>query len=90
LGFEGSVVSPYLVSPLIDMAVMLKESYPDHTLVVEVDVSPVPIITHPIQPRVEEVVAPVKPLVNPTLLLKGDAYFHHVVSIFDTAPSEHY
>jgi hypothetical protein len=46
------------------------------------------VITHPIQPRVEEVVALVKPLVNPTLLLKGDAYFNHVISIFDTAPSK--
>jgi hypothetical protein len=87
-GSEVFVVSPHLVSPSIDMAIMLMQSYLDHALVVEGDVSRVPVIMHPIQPRVEEVVVPMQPLVNPTLLLEGDASFNHVVSISNTAHSE--
>jgi hypothetical protein len=85
---EVSVVSPHLVSLLIDMTTMLPQSSPEHTPVVEGDVSPIPIIMHPLQPRVEEVVIPVKPLVNPNLFLEGDVFFNHVVNIPDTAPYE--
>jgi hypothetical protein len=83
-----SMVSPHLVSPLIDMTVMLLQSSPNHTPIVEGDVSPILVITHLIQPRVEEVVIPMQSLVNPTLLLEGDASFNHVVIISNTAPSE--
>jgi hypothetical protein len=51
-------------------------------------VSPGLVVTHPIQPMVEEVVVPVQFLVNPTLPLEGDVSFNHVVSISGTAPSE--
>ena len=33
-------------------------------------------------------VTPVQSLVNPTLLLEGDASFNHVISISDTTPFE--
>jgi hypothetical protein len=82
------MVSPHLVSPMIDIGVMPMQSSPNHIPVVEGDLSHVPIITHPIQPRVEEVVVPVQSLVNTILLLKGDSYFNHVVTISDTAPYE--
>jgi hypothetical protein len=88
LGSEACVVSPHPVSPLIDTAVMLLQYYPDHTPIVEGDVSHVHVIMHPIQPRVEEVVIPVQSLVNPTPLVEGDASFNHVISISDTAHSE--
>jgi hypothetical protein len=51
-------------------------------------VSPGLVVMHPIQPMVEEVVIPMQSLVNPTLLLEGDASFNHVISISSTAPSE--
>jgi hypothetical protein len=85
---EVSVVSPHLVSPLIDMAIMLLQSSPDHTLVFKGDVSSIPIILHPLQPRVEEVVVQVQSLVNPTLLVEGGSSFNHVVSILDPTPYE--
>jgi hypothetical protein len=50
LGSEVSVVSPHPVSPLIDMTVMPLQSSPDHTPIVEGDVSPIPVIMHPLQP----------------------------------------
>jgi hypothetical protein len=37
---------------------------------------------------VEGVVIQMKSLVNPTLLLEGDASFNHVINISSTAPSE--
>jgi hypothetical protein len=42
---------------------------------------------HPLQPRIEEVVVPVQSLVNPTLIVEGDASFNHVINIPDPAPS---
>jgi hypothetical protein len=51
-------------------------------------VSHVLVVTHPIQPTVEDVVVPMQFPVNPTLPLEGDASFNHVVSISSTAPSE--
>jgi hypothetical protein len=87
-GSEESMVSPYPVSLLIDTTVMTMQSSPYHTPIIKGDVSPIPIIMNPIQPRVEEVVVPVQSLVNPTLLLEGDASFNHVIIISDTAPSE--
>jgi hypothetical protein len=82
------VVSPNLFSPLIDMEVILLQSSPDLTPVVEGDVFPIPIISNPLQPRIEEVVVLVQSLVNPNLLVGSDASFNHVVSIPDPAPSE--
>jgi hypothetical protein len=73
LSSEVSVVSPHPVSPLIDTAVMSLQSSPDHTPIVEGDVSPIHVITHPLQPTIEEVVIPVQSLVNPTLTFEGDA-----------------
>jgi hypothetical protein len=87
-GSEAYVVSPHLVSPLIDTTVMLMQSYPEHTSVGEGDVSSIHVITHPIQPGVEEVFIPVQSLVNPTLLLEGDASFNHVIIISDTTHFE--
>jgi hypothetical protein len=86
--FEAFVVSPHPISPLIDTEVMSMPSSLDLTSVVKDDVSPIPIIMHPIQPRVEEVVVPVQSLVNPTLLVGCDTSFNHVVIIHNTAPSE--
>jgi hypothetical protein len=64
--FEVSVVSPHLI-PLIDTTVISLQSSLDQSLVLEGDVSPILVILHPLQPRIEEVVVPVKSLVNPTL-----------------------
>jgi hypothetical protein len=83
------MASPHLVSPLIDMTSMPLQSCSDHTPVVESDVSPIPVIMHPLQHKIEEVVLPVQSLFNPNLLLEGDVSFNHVVSIPDKAPSEH-
>jgi len=85
---EASLVSPHFVSPLIDMTVMLMQSYPEHTPIVKGYVSPSPIDMHPIQLGVEEVVTPVKYMVNPTLLLECDASFNHFVIISGIVPSE--
>jgi hypothetical protein len=52
-------------------------------------VSPIPVIFHPLQPRVEEVVVLVQSLLNPTLYLEDDAPFNHIVNIPDNTPSEH-
>jgi hypothetical protein len=86
---EASVVSPHHVSLLIDMTLMSLQSYLDHTPVVEGDVSSIPVIMHPLQPKVEEVVVPVQSLVNPTPFLEGDASSNHVFIIPDNAPFEH-
>jgi len=51
-------------------------------------VPPILVITHPFQPKIDEVFVPVKSLVNPTLLVEGDASFNHVVNIPDPTPSE--
>jgi hypothetical protein len=51
--------------------------------------SPIPIIPHPLQPRIEEVVVLVKYLFNPNPLVEGDASFNHFIIIPDNAPSEH-
>jgi hypothetical protein len=51
-------------------------------------VSPSLVVTHPIQPMVEEVVIPMQSLVNPTLLLEGDASFNHVIIIYSTTLSK--
>jgi hypothetical protein len=88
LDSEAFVVSPHPVSPLINMTIMPLQFSPDHTHVVKGYVSPIPIITHPLQPRIEEVVIPVPSLVNPTPLMEGDASFNHVVRIHDPTPSE--
>jgi hypothetical protein len=53
LGSEVSVVSPHPISPLMDTEVMPLQSSLDHTPIVEGDVSPIPVILHPLQPRVE-------------------------------------
>jgi hypothetical protein len=52
---------------------MPMQSSPDHTPIFEGDASPGLVVTHPIQPTVEEVVVPMQSLVNPTLLFEGDA-----------------
>jgi hypothetical protein len=64
------------------------QSSTDTTPIFWGDASLVTVITHPIQPMVEEVVVPMKSLVNLTLLFKGDASFNYVVIIPDRAPSE--
>jgi hypothetical protein len=89
LGFEVSMVSPHPVSPLIDTEVMLLQSSHDHTPIFDGDVSPIPIIMHLLQPRIEEVVVLVQFLVNPTLLMEGDASSNHVVNIPDNSPYKH-
>jgi hypothetical protein len=60
----------------------------NHTPVFEGDVSPIPFILNPLQPRIEEVVIPVQSLVNPTLFAKGDVSFNYVINIPDLAPFE--
>jgi hypothetical protein len=85
---EASMVSPHLVSPLIEIALMLLQYSLNHTPIFEGDVSPIPVVMHPIQPRIEEVVVSVQSLVNPTPLVEGDASFNHVLNIPDPTPSE--
>ena len=82
------VVSLHLVSPLIDTKVILLQSSPDLTPIVEGDVSPIPVTVHPLQLRIEEVVIPVQFMGYPTLLLEGDASINHVVNIHDPEPSK--
>jgi hypothetical protein len=86
--YEASVVSPHLVSPFIDTVVILSQSSPDLTPVVEGDVSHITVTMHPLQPIIEEVVVLVQYLVNPTLLVGSDVSFNHVVNIPDPTPSE--
>jgi hypothetical protein len=88
LGSEASMVSPHIVSPLIDTTVIPSQSSPEITPAIEGDVSPIPITVHPLQPRIEEVVIPVQSLGNPTLLVESDASFNHVVNISDPTPYE--
>jgi hypothetical protein len=78
LGSKASMVSPHPISPMIEKTIMSFQSSPDHTPV-EGSVPPIPVIKHPLQPRNEEVVVPMKSLVHPTL---------HVINIHDHAPSE--
>jgi hypothetical protein len=61
---------------------------PNLTPVIEGDVSLIHVVMHPLQPRIEEGVIPLKYLVNPTLLVKGDATFSHVINIPNPTPSE--
>jgi hypothetical protein len=82
------MVSPHHVPPLIDMTVIPLKLSMDHTPIVKGDVSSIPMIMHPLQPRIEEVVVLVKSLVNPTLLVEGDASFNHVINIVDLSLSE--
>jgi hypothetical protein len=46
------MVSPHPISPLIDMEVTPLQYSLEHTLVVEGGVSYIPIIAHPLQPRI--------------------------------------
>jgi hypothetical protein len=82
------MVSPHPMSPLIGIAVMLLQSYLEDTPVIEGEVSPISVIVHPLQPRIEEVFVPVQSLVNPTLLVECDESFNHVINIPDKTPSE--
>jgi hypothetical protein len=84
---EASVVSPHLV-PLIDMTIISLQSSLDQKPILEGDVPLIPITLHPLQYRIEEVVVPVKSLVNPNLLVESDASFDHVINIPDPAPFE--
>jgi hypothetical protein len=52
-------------------------------------VSPIPVVLHPLQTRVEEVVIPVQCMVNPTLCLEDDTSFKHGLNIPNNTPSEH-
>jgi hypothetical protein len=82
------VVSPHSVSPLIGTTIMPLQSSPNDIPIFEGGVPPIPFIVHPLQPRIEEVVVPVQSLVNPTLLVEGDASFNHVFNIPDPGPFE--
>jgi hypothetical protein len=82
------VVSPHLISLLIDVTVILLQSSSDHTLVIEGSAPPIPVITHPIQPIIKELVIPMQSLVNPTLLVESDDSVNHVINIPDLAPFE--
>jgi hypothetical protein len=84
---KESMVSPHIV-PLIDITATPLQSSLDHNPIFKGDLSPIPIILHPLQPRIEEMVVPMKSLVNPTPFAEGDASFNHVVNIPDLAPSE--
>jgi hypothetical protein len=64
------------------------QSSPDPTPNFESGASHGLVVMHPIQPMVEEVVVPMQSLVNPTLLLEGDASFNLVISISSIVPSE--
>jgi hypothetical protein len=85
---EAPVVSPHPVSSLIDMAVISLQSSHDLAPIFDGDVSPIHVTMNPLQPKIEEVVAPMQSLVNPTLLPGSDASFNHVVSILDPTPSK--
>jgi hypothetical protein len=81
------VVSPHLV-PMIDMVVTPLQSSLDLTPIVKGGVFPIPITMHPFQSGIEEVIIPMKYLVNPTLLEESDASFDHFINIPDPTPSE--
>jgi hypothetical protein len=55
---DSSLDSQHSVSPLIDTVVMSMQSSPDPTNMFEGDESPGHVVSHPIQPTVEEVVIP--------------------------------
>jgi hypothetical protein len=50
--FEASVGSPHLVPSLIDTTVIPLQYSPDHTHIFKVDLSPIHVILHPLQPRI--------------------------------------
>jgi hypothetical protein len=85
---EASVVSPHLVPPLIEMEVTPLQYSPDLTPVFEGDVSPIPVVMHPLQIIIEEVVVPVQYLVDPTHLMGTNSSFNHVIIILDPTPYE--
>jgi hypothetical protein len=59
---------------LVDGVVMSMQYLADTTLVLGVDASLEHVVSHPIQPIVEEVVVPMQYSVDPTLLLESDKY----------------
>jgi hypothetical protein len=82
------MASPHTTSLLIISVIQPTQSSPDLTPFVKGEASLAPITMHPIQPIIEEVVTPVKSLVNPTLPKESDAPFSHFINIPNPPPSK--
>jgi hypothetical protein len=80
-GSELYLVSQHSVSPLIDMTIMSVKSSPEHTPIFGGDASLDLVVSHPIQPMVEKVIAPKQFSVDLALLVLVLYLLYHVLNI---------